>query len=89
MEQSKIIDTLETYQQASVRSPSSPHSVRSGDGARPATGFEAAYEGLREWQHVGRRRLSRPHVMYLRRGWKTFARAHSRSEGLVPHFKLM
>nr|XP_020190878.1 B3 domain-containing protein Os03g0212300-like [Aegilops tauschii subsp. strangulata] len=30
-----------------------------------------------------------PHVMYLRRGWKTFARAHSLSEGLVLHFKLM
>ena len=30
-----------------------------------------------------------PHVMYLCRGWKTFARAHSLSEGLVRHFKLM
>ncbi|KAM3407915.1 hypothetical protein ACQJBY_001319 [Aegilops geniculata] len=30
-----------------------------------------------------------PHVMYLRRGWKTFARAHNLSEGLVLHFKLM
>ena len=30
-----------------------------------------------------------PHVMYLRRGWKTFARAHSLSEGLVLYFKLM
>ena len=30
-----------------------------------------------------------PHVMYLRRGWKTFARAHSLSEGLVLHFKLV
>ena len=30
-----------------------------------------------------------PHVMYLRCGWKTFARAHSLSEGLVLHFKLM
>ena len=30
-----------------------------------------------------------PHVMYLRRGWKTFARAHSLSEGLILHFKLM
>ena len=30
-----------------------------------------------------------PHVMYLRRGWKTFSRAHSLSEGLVLHFKLM
>ena len=27
--------------------------------------------------------------MYLRRGWKTFARAHSLSEGLVLQFKLM
>ena len=27
--------------------------------------------------------------MYLRRGWKTFARAHSLSEGLILHFKLM
>ena len=30
-----------------------------------------------------------PHVMYLRRGWKTFARAHSMSEGHVLQFKLM
>nr|XP_020156790.1 B3 domain-containing protein Os03g0212300-like [Aegilops tauschii subsp. strangulata] len=30
-----------------------------------------------------------PHVMYLRSGWKTFARAHSLLEGLVLHFKLM
>ena len=30
-----------------------------------------------------------PHVMYLRRRWKTFTRAHSLSEGLVLHFKLM
>ena len=31
-----------------------------------------------------------PHVMYLRRGWKTFARAHSLSGGgLVLYFKLM
>ncbi|KAM3349251.1 hypothetical protein ACQJBY_022382 [Aegilops geniculata] len=30
-----------------------------------------------------------PHVMYLRRGWKTFARPHSLSEGLILHFKLM
>ena len=30
-----------------------------------------------------------PHVMYFRRGWKTFARAHSLSEGHVLHFKLM
>ena len=30
-----------------------------------------------------------PHVMYLRREWKTFARVHSLSEGLVLHFKLM
>ena len=30
-----------------------------------------------------------PHVMYLRRGWKAFARAHSLSEGLVLHLKLM
>ncbi|KAM3385107.1 hypothetical protein ACQJBY_009203 [Aegilops geniculata] len=30
-----------------------------------------------------------PHVMYLRRGWKTFARAHSLSEGHVLQFKLM
>ena len=27
--------------------------------------------------------------MYLRRGWKTFARAHSLSEGHVLQFKLM
>lgn len=31
----------------------------------------------------------RPHVMYLRQGWKTFAHAHSLSEGHVLHFKLM
>ena len=30
-----------------------------------------------------------PHIMYLRRGWKTFAHAHSLSEGHVLHFKLM
>ena len=30
-----------------------------------------------------------PHVTYCRRGWKTFARAHSLSEGDVLHFKLM
>ena len=30
-----------------------------------------------------------PHVMYLHRGWKAFARAHSLSEGLILHFKLM
>ena len=30
-----------------------------------------------------------PPVMYFRRGWKTFARAHSLSEGHVLHFKLM
>ena len=27
--------------------------------------------------------------MYFRKGWKTFARAHSLSEGHVLHFKLM
>ena len=30
-----------------------------------------------------------PHVMYLRRGWKTFACVHSLTAGLVLHFKLM
>ena len=30
-----------------------------------------------------------PHVMYLRRGWKTFARIHSLTAGLVLYFKLM
>src|SRR5215216_2282417 len=30
-----------------------------------------------------------PHNMYLRRGWKTFARAHSLSKGHVLQFKLM
>nr|XP_020148413.1 B3 domain-containing protein Os03g0212300-like [Aegilops tauschii subsp. strangulata] len=30
-----------------------------------------------------------PHVMYLRRDWKTFARAHGLSEGHVLQFKLM
>ena len=38
------------------------------------------------WVDVG---FPRPHVMYLRRGWKTFARAHSLSEGHILHFKLM
>ena len=30
-----------------------------------------------------------PQVMYLRRGWKTFARIHSLTAGLVLYFKLM
>ena len=30
-----------------------------------------------------------PHVMYLRRGWKTFAHIHSLTAGLVFYFKLM
>ena len=30
-----------------------------------------------------------PPVMYLRRGWKTFARIHSLTAGLVLYFKLM
>ena len=30
-----------------------------------------------------------PHVMYLRRGWKNFARIHSLTAGLVLYFKLM
>jgi hypothetical protein len=30
-----------------------------------------------------------PHIMYFHRGWKTFARAHSLSEGHVLQFKLM
>ena len=30
-----------------------------------------------------------PHVMYFRRGWKTFAHVHSLMEGLTLHFKLM
>ena len=30
-----------------------------------------------------------PHVMYLRQGWKSFARIHSLTEGLTLHFKLM
>ena len=30
-----------------------------------------------------------PRVMYLRRGWKTFARIHSLMVGLVLYFKLM
>ena len=30
-----------------------------------------------------------PWVMYLRRGWKTFARIHSLTAGLVLYFKLM
>ena len=30
-----------------------------------------------------------PHVMYLRRRWKTFSRIHSLTAGLVFYFKLM
>ena len=30
-----------------------------------------------------------PHVMSLRQGWKTFARIHSLTAGLVLYFKLM
>ena len=30
-----------------------------------------------------------PHIMYLWRGWKAFARAHSLSERLILQFKLM
>ena len=30
-----------------------------------------------------------PHVMYLRREWKTFTRVHSLTAGLVLYFKLM
>ena len=30
-----------------------------------------------------------PHVMYLRQGWKRFARIHSLTDGLTLHFKLM
>ena len=30
-----------------------------------------------------------PRVMYLRRGWKTFAHIHSLTAGLVLYFKLM
>ena len=30
-----------------------------------------------------------PHAMYLHRGWKTFARLHSLTDGLTLHFKLM
>ena len=30
-----------------------------------------------------------PHVMYLHRGWKTFAHIHRLTEGLTLHFKLM
>ena len=30
-----------------------------------------------------------PHVMYLCRGWKTFARVHNLTAGLVLYFKLM
>ena len=29
------------------------------------------------------------HIMYLRRGWKTFTRIHSLTVGLVLYFKLM
>ena len=30
-----------------------------------------------------------PHVMYLRRGWKTFAHIHRLTKGLTLHFKMM
>ena len=30
-----------------------------------------------------------PHLMYLRRGWKTFSHIHRLTEGLTLHFKLM
>lgn len=30
-----------------------------------------------------------PHVMYLHRGWKTFARIHSLTAGLILYFNLM
>ncbi|KAM3272603.1 hypothetical protein ACQJBY_042613 [Aegilops geniculata] len=30
-----------------------------------------------------------PHVMFFRRGWKTFARGHSLTEGHILHFNLM
>ena len=33
--------------------------------------------------------FSAPHVMYLRHGWKTFARIHSLTVGLALYFKLM
>ena len=39
--------------------------------------------------HAGRRRLPGSSGMYLRRGWKTFARIHSLTAGLVLYFKLM
>ena len=38
------------------------------------------------WVNVG---FPRPNVMYLHHGWKTFAHAHSLSEGHILHFKLM
>ena len=38
------------------------------------------------WAHVD---FPRPYVIYLRQGWKTFARAHSLTEGHVLHFKLI
>src|SRR4051812_47432129 len=38
------------------------------------------------WVHV---EFPAPNVMYLGRGWKTFARIHSLTEGFTLHFKLM
>ena len=50
---------------------------------------QIAREGLWEWGHAGRVDFPAPRVMYLRRGWKTFARIHSLTAGLVLYFKLM
>jgi hypothetical protein len=38
------------------------------------------------WANTG---FPAPHVMVLRRGWKTFARAHSLAEGHILHFNLV
>ena len=49
----------------------------------------AAHEGLWEQWHMVDVEFPTPHVMYLHRGWKTFARLHSLTDGLTLHFKLM
>ena len=42
-----------------------------------------------QWRHVGEHKVPIPHVMLLRRGWNTFARAHFLMKGHVLHFKLV
>ena len=44
------------------------------------------YENSGTWADID---FPAPHVMYLRRRWKTFARIHSLTAGLILYFKLM